>query len=76
MAINALWHRHFGPGGGTRRLHQILESRRENAGFSGGETGSTSAVKAEFLLGMVSTVIGPNLEVPTITLNFALRLNA
>jgi len=23
MTINALWNRRYGPGGGTRRLHQI-----------------------------------------------------
>ncbi len=47
MAINWLQNKSFGPGGGTRRLHQSsLASNR--AGFGGGEIGSTGDVKGSF----------------------------
>jgi hypothetical protein len=51
MAINAAWHKRIGPGGSTRRLHQLPRLLR--AGADGGELGSTSVVKARFLPGMV-----------------------
>ena len=34
MIINALWNRLFGPGGGTRRLHQIIWGRNRFDGNS------------------------------------------
>ncbi len=45
MAINELRNRRNGPGGGTRHLHHHF--------FYGGEIGSTCAIKASFLLGIV-----------------------
>jgi hypothetical protein len=50
MAINAAWHKRFGPGGSTRRLHHFSPP---SGGTDGGEPGSTSVVKARFLPGMV-----------------------
>jgi len=50
MAINAAWHKRIGPGGGTRRLHHSPSFIER---VDGGETGSTSVVKARFLPGMV-----------------------
>ena len=52
MAINAAWHKRFGPGGSTRRLHHF-SSAPFGGGVDGGEPGSTSVVKARFLPGMV-----------------------
>ena len=44
MAINAVRNRRSGPGGSTRRLHQIRGSFRKTRAY-GGETGSTRVVK-------------------------------
>ncbi len=65
MAINAVRNKRYGPGGGTRRLHHngLIH---QGGWLYGGETGSTCVVKVLFSLGMVSAVIGPNLEMPTI----------
>ena len=69
MAINIVWNRQSGPGGGTRRLHHDEERvdkinsffdirLKFNLLFFGGEIGSTHVVKIVFSLGMISTVIG------------------
>jgi hypothetical protein len=53
----------FGPGGGTRRLHQspLLNTvRAPGAGFGGGEIGSTGSVKDDLLPGMVPPSSGRN----------------
>lgn len=42
MAINGLWNRRCGPGGGTRRLHQSFCYIKN---FGGDEIGSTRVVK-------------------------------
>jgi hypothetical protein len=54
MAINGLWNKRCGPGGGTRRLHQ---SRIEPAAY-GGETGSTRVVKISTVARHDTAVIG------------------
>ena len=64
MKINAAWHRRFGPGGGTRRLHHSPQTFA--GGASGGDTGSTSVIKARFSSGMVPSLSG-HTQVPTIT---------
>ena len=48
IAINGLWNRRSGPGGGTRRLHH----------FYGGDIGSTRVVKVGSSLGMVPSLSG------------------
>ena len=51
MAINVLWNRHCGPGGGTRRLHHkqteshFIEVDDLESAFDGGEIGSTGCSK-------------------------------
>src|SRR5882724_10740801 len=64
MAINAMWNKRSGPGGSTRRLHQLRPPKRSCAkeGSHGGETGSTRVVKAWFLLGMVPPLSGQSLS--------------
>ncbi len=57
MAINALWNKRCGPGGGTRRLHHYLPAP-DRVGIGGGETGSTRVVKTGFSLGMVPPLSG------------------
>ena len=51
MVINGAWNKRCGPGGGTRRIHQI-SGRMSGRGY-GGEIGSTRVVKTHLLLGMV-----------------------
>jgi hypothetical protein len=53
----------FGPGGGTRRLHQspLLSFCLWQAGFGGGEIGSTGSVKDDLSPGMVPPSSGRNL---------------
>ena len=51
MAINGVWNKRCGPGGGTRRLHHL--TRPVSWPAEGGETGSTRAVKIRLLPGMV-----------------------
>ena len=60
MAINILWNKQSGPGGGTRRLHQTLFLTDVIWALVtfGGEIGSTHVVKAMSSLGMISAVIG------------------
>ena len=71
MAINVLWNKQGGPGGGTRRLHHkavratiiptlllIISRYFWYDAFFGGEIGSTHVVKIVFSLGMISAVIG------------------
>ena len=57
MAINGAWNKRCGPGGGTRRLHQIFRRTCPGEGF-GGEIGSTRVVKTHFLLGMIPPLSG------------------
>jgi hypothetical protein len=46
MVINVAWNRRYGPGGGTRRLHQSsLLFFVFIMNFGGGETGSTCVIK-------------------------------
>jgi len=55
MALNVLWNRPCGPGGGTRRLHHCSRSYDR---ADGGETGSTRVVKTWLVLGMVPPLSG------------------
>ena len=67
MAINGRRNKPFGPGGGTRRLHQVsVRDFRVSIG-SGlwtetwrGRNRLDEGVKVVLSLGMVSAVIGPN----------------
>jgi hypothetical protein len=64
MAINGHRNKPIGPGGSTRRLHQRPQTDRTNdaaSGFRRGRNRIDEGVKGELLLGMVPTVIGPNL---------------
>ena len=63
MAINATWNKRYGPGGSTRRLHQIRGTgARKPAGPDyGGEPGSTCVVKVWFSPGMVPPLSGRSL---------------
>ena len=47
MAINEIFIKYYGPGGGTRHLHQYIH---------GGEIGSTDIEKYFLLLGIVPTL--------------------
>ena len=55
MAINGHRNKSFGPGGGTRRLHP---SPLGEAGFGGGEIGSTGDQKGDLSLGMIPPLSG------------------
>ena len=63
MTINGLCNKPFGPGGGTRRLHQNPSGGNIKLiydGFWRGRNRIDEGVKTEFSFGMVPTVIGPN----------------
>src|SRR5882757_1531662 len=63
MAINGLWNKRCGPGGGTRRLHQFAGSGiRFGAGLCGGEIGSTRVVKTRTVARYDTAVIGSKLS--------------
>jgi hypothetical protein len=61
MVINGTWNNRCGPGGSTRRLHQIQSFRQEIRIF-GGETASTRVVKTCLLPGIVPPLSGYNLN--------------
>lgn len=64
MALNPLWNKRSGPGGGTRRLHHFCDRVPRVWGLParyGDEIGSTRVVKTLVVLGMVPAVIGLNL---------------
>lgn len=56
MTINAIWNKRGGPGGRARHLHPSLWS--DAMGWSGGELGSTYAVKVWFSFVLVPTLPG------------------
>jgi hypothetical protein len=59
MAINRFRNKPFGPGGGTRRLHQKLKTWTSgNLGFSWGRNRIDEGVKDLLLLGMVPPLSG------------------
>src|SRR5215469_9158748 len=63
MAINGLWNKRCGPGGGTRRLHQFPPAVQSNRPAAyGGETGSTRVVKIRTVARHDTTVIGSYLS--------------
>lgn len=45
MAINAVWNRHFGPGGGTRHLHNFRRQINKPFEIVGMNLGSTCVIK-------------------------------
>ena len=59
MAINAAWNKRYGPGGSTRRLHQIRGFGKQGRPVRhGGEPGSTCVVKVWSSPGMVPPLSG------------------
>lgn len=53
MAINGLWNKRSGPGGGTRHLHQKSFRFQSVEIFDGDEIGSTHVIKICLSLGEV-----------------------
>src|SRR5579871_188312 len=64
MAINAAWHKRFGPGGGTRRLHHSLPllPERDRWGRNRIDERGKGAV-----FGRYGSAVTGNSQVPTIT---------